>query len=270
MIKKFDQYNESLRSKMTPKSVEELQKIRNKRLESYEWRKEDIEKTMKDLAKSYDVEIEAKEYGDGVLDPNAHFNVSFEYNGVEYWLSTKPFEYEVEAGYSINNTGNWDNFEYTDDGRYQLQEWIETHDYKRKHNINILEMKNIKDFEQLNEEVKLSKVVKRTEVDGFMVYIGRNAEMNDILTTEIAEPGDIWMHASGVPGSHVVIKVDEEKPPKGTIREVAKIAAKNSKAQGKVNVVYTDAKNVTKTSKHKIGEVSVDYDKSNFVKVYGN
>ena len=129
-------------------------------------------------------------------------------------------------------------------------------------------IKKFDDFEQLNEEAKLSKVVKKTEVDGFTVYIGRNAEMNDILTTEIAKPNDIWMHASGVPGSHVVIVVeDDKKPSKGTIREVAKIAAQNSRGKGKVEVVYTDAKNVTKTSKHNIGQVSVDYGKSDFIKV---
>ena len=133
-----------------------------------------------------------------------------------------------------------------------------------------MKLKKYNEFEQLNEEAKLSKVVKKAEVDGFTVYIGRNAEMNDILTTEIAKPGDIWMHASGVPGSHVVIKIDDEKPSKGTIREVAKIAAQNSKGKGKVDVVYTDAKNVTKTSKHNVGQVSVDYSKSDIVKVYAN
>jgi len=136
--------------------------------------------------------------------------------------------------------------------------------------MNKMKVKKFEEFEQLNEEAKLSKVVKTAEVDGFTVYIGRNAEMNDILTTEIAEPNDIWMHTSGVPGSHVVIKVEDERPSKGTIREVAKLAAKNSKATGKVEVVYTDAKNVKKDSKHRVGEVSVDYSKSNFVKVYAN
>ena len=116
-----------------------------------------------------------------------------------------------------------------------------------------MKIKNYNEFEQLNEEAKLSKVVKITIVDGFTVYIGRNAEMNDILTTEIAEPNDIWMHTSGVPGSHVVIKVNDERPSKGTIRDVAKIAAKNSKAKGKVEVVYTDTKNVRKDSKHNVG-----------------
>ena len=133
-----------------------------------------------------------------------------------------------------------------------------------------MKIKNYNGFEQLNEEAKLSKIVKIAEVDGFTVYIGRNAEMNDILTTEIAEPNDIWMHTSGVPGSHVVIKVNDERPSKGTIREVAKLAAKNSKAKGKVEVVYTDAKNVRKDSKHNVGQVSVDYSKADFVKVYGN
>ena len=134
-------------------------------------------------------------------------------------------------------------------------------------------MKNIKkfeDFEQLNEEIKLSKVVKKEIVDGFTIYIGKNAEMNDILTTELTEPNDIWLHASGVPGSHVVIKVEDKIPSKGTIKEVAKIAAKNSKGKGKIEVIYTEGKNVTKNSKHNIGQVSVDHSKSNFIKVYSD
>ena len=130
-------------------------------------------------------------------------------------------------------------------------------------------IKKYNEFEQLNEEAKLSKVVKKVEVNGFTVYIGRNAEMNDVLTTEIAKPNDVWMHASGVPGSHVIIVVEDEKrPSKGTIRDVAKLAAQNSRGTGNVDVVYTDAKNVTKTNKQKTGEVSVDYSKSDFVSVY--
>ena len=270
-MKHLQTYNESIRDKMLPKTEEELQAIRNKRLEGYEWRKENIKKIVDDLAKEYGAETEVYESGkDDVLRPDAKFTVSFDYKGVEYWLSVKPFEHETEAGYSVDRTGNWDDFEYIDDGRYQLQEWIESHEYKRKHNIKIIEMKKFDEFEQLNEEAKLSKVVKKEIVDGFTVYIGRNAEMNDILTTELTDPNDIWMHASGVPGSHVIIKVGDERPSKGTIREVAKIAAQNSKGKGKIEVVYTDGKNVTKNSKHNVGQVSVNYDKSNFIKVYSN
>lgn len=130
-----------------------------------------------------------------------------------------------------------------------------------------MKLKKFEEFEQINEEVKLSKVVKRQIVDGFTIFIGRNAESNDILTTEIAKPNDIWFHVSGVPGSHVVIVVEDETPSKEIIKEVAKIAAQNSKGKGKVKVVYTEVRNVKKNSKHNIGEVEVDYSKSKFIEV---
>lgn len=133
-----------------------------------------------------------------------------------------------------------------------------------------MKIKKFDEFEQLNEEVKLSKVVKKETIDGFEVYVGRNAEMNDILTTEIAKPNDIWMHASGVPGSHVVIRVEEEYPSNEIIKKAAKLAAENSKGEGKIKVVYTEAKNVTKPSGMKTGQVMVDYDKSKFITIHKN
>lgn len=131
-----------------------------------------------------------------------------------------------------------------------------------------MRISKFKEFEFLNEEVKLSKVVKKEEYDGYIILIGRNAAMNDILTTEIAQPDDIWLHASGVPGSHVVIKNKGEEIPKGVISKAAELAAENSKGKGKIKVVYTKAKNVTKKSGHNVGEVEVNYDKSNFITKY--
>lgn len=131
-----------------------------------------------------------------------------------------------------------------------------------------MRIRKFDEFENINEEVKLSKVVKREEYEGYTILIGRNAAMNDILTTEIAEPDDIWLHVSGVPGSHVVIRNKGEEIPKGVISKAAELAAKNSRGEGKVKVVYTKAKNVTKKSGHNVGEVSVDYDKSNFITKY--
>jgi predicted ribosome quality control (RQC) complex YloA/Tae2 family protein len=131
-----------------------------------------------------------------------------------------------------------------------------------------MKLKKFEEFEQLNEEYKLSKVVKKDEKDGYQILIGRNAQMNDVLTTEIAEPNDIWLHASGVPGSHLVIKnPDNEEVPMDVVRYAAELAGKNSKGTGKVKVVWTKAKNVTKNSKHNIGQVSVDYDKSKFINI---
>lgn len=130
-----------------------------------------------------------------------------------------------------------------------------------------MKLKKFEDFEQLDESLKLSKVAKREEFEGYEILIGRNAEMNDILTTEIAEREDIWLHASGVPGSHVVVRNKGEEVPKEVIQRAAELAAKNSRGKGKTRVVWTKAKYVTKDKDQKLGEVYVDYGKSHFVNV---
>ena len=130
-----------------------------------------------------------------------------------------------------------------------------------------MKIKGFEEFE-LNEEVKLSKVAKREEFEGYEILVGRNAEMNDILTTEIADKEDIWLHASGCPGSHVVVRNKGIEVPKEVIHKAAELAAKNSRGQGKTKVVWTKAKYVTKDKEQKLGEVYVDYGKSHFITIY--
>jgi len=117
-------------------------------------------------------------------------------------------------------------------------------------------------------ESKKYKKIKRMKIDGFDVLVGRNALSNDYLSMELARDNDIWLHASGVPGSHVVIKVEDEEPSKETIRKVAEIAAKNSKSKGDfTKVVITKSKYVTKKEGMNDGQVSVDYKNSYFMNV---
>lgn len=101
--------------------------------------------------------------------------------------------------------------------------------------------------------------IKEIKIDDFTVLIGRDANSNDYLTTIVANPNDIWMHAKGVPGSHVVIKVFDKLPEKNIIMQAAQIAAKNSKSKGVSVIVYCKAKFVTKRKDMKPGQVSVDY-----------
>ncbi len=98
-------------------------------------------------------------------------------------------------------------------------------------------------------------------INDFTILIGKDAQSNDYLTTCMANDDDLWFHASGVPGSHIVIRVKDKLPMKETIYEVAKLSAKNSKAQSgtRVKVVYCKAKFVKKSSDMKAGQVSVDY-----------
>jgi predicted ribosome quality control (RQC) complex YloA/Tae2 family protein len=127
------------------------------------------------------------------------------------------------------------------------------------------------EFLLINEEIKLSKVVKRLNNNGFDIYIGRNAKMNDVLTFDIANDDDIWLHAKGVPGSHVVIKTNGKDVDDDTIKKAAEMAAINSKSdKDKVDVLYVKRKYVTKKPEHNDGQVSVDYSKSKIIQINKN
>ena len=101
---------------------------------------------------------------------------------------------------------------------------------------------------------------KKLDVDGFIVYQGKDAKSNDYVTMELANDNDYWFHAKGVPGSHVVIKVKEKIPTMETIKKVAKIAAKNCKSkEDDVLIVYCKKKFVKKDQGMNAGQVKVDY-----------
>lgn len=103
--------------------------------------------------------------------------------------------------------------------------------------------------------------IKKVEVEGFFIKIGRDARSNDHLTFNVANDEDIWMHAKGVPGSHVVIRVRENLPTQEILRYVAGLAKKNSKAskEENVTVVYCQRKFVKKEKGMNDGQVRVDY-----------
>lgn len=85
---------------------------------------------------------------------------------------------------------------------------------------------------------------------GLEVFAGKNARNNDELTGRFARPNDIWLHARGTSGSHVVMRWDrrEENPPARALEEAAMIAAHYSGARGSdlVAVSWTRRKYVRK------------------------
>lgn len=88
-------------------------------------------------------------------------------------------------------------------------------------------------------------------VDGFEVLVGKGARENDELTVRVAEPNDVWLHAAGYAGSHVVIRNPERLPrlPPGVVERAAQLAAYHSKARearGKVEVHVCRAADVRK------------------------
>ena len=46
---------------------------------------------------------------------------------------------------------------------------------------------------------------------GWEVWVGRSAKQNDELTHRWAAPRDLWFHARGCEGSHVVLRIGSGK-----------------------------------------------------------
>lgn len=45
-------------------------------------------------------------------------------------------------------------------------------------------------------------------ISGRSIWVGRGARHNDTLTFRVAKPTDLWLHARGVPGAHVVVPLE--------------------------------------------------------------
>ena len=86
---------------------------------------------------------------------------------------------------------------------------------------------------------------------GWQVLVGRNNKENDQLTHRVAAQNDIWFHAYGYAGAHVVLRREDHKNEPGVrnLEEAAAIAAYWSKGRTakKVAVVYTLVKYVSKS-----------------------
>ena len=109
------------------------------------------------------------------------------------------------------------------------------------------------------KKVKItSKPFHYLSSDGFHIYVGKNNYQNDELTFKFATGNDWWFHAKGMPGSHVVVKMDgAEELPDRTFEEAGRLAAYYSKGRGqeKIEIDYIQKKHVKKPGGAKPGFV---------------
>ena len=112
-----------------------------------------------------------------------------------------------------------------------------------------------------NSKKKKQKIVNKPlhfiSSDGFHMYVGKNNFQNDELTFKFASGNDWWFHAKGIAGSHVIVKTNGEELPDRTFEEAGRLAGFYSKgsAQDKVEIDYTEKKNIKKPNKAKPGFV---------------
>ena len=93
--------------------------------------------------------------------------------------------------------------------------------------------------------------------DGYPIYVGRNNRQNEELTFRLARKDDLWLHASKVHGSHVIISCGGTKPPDDTVTQAAQLAAYYAETTGGQNIPVdvTAVKQVKKTPGAKPGMV---------------
>ena len=139
-----------------------------------------------------------------------------------------------------------------------LQDW-------EKQNASLLQQLGLKE----NRQSSSNEVPFYTlEIEGYPVWIGKSAKNNDLLV-QMGHKEDIWLHARGFSGSHVLIRMGNRNdyPAKSIVIEAASYAAYYSKTKGSevVPVIFTKKKFVRKPKGAAYGAVIVQREEVEFV-----
>jgi predicted ribosome quality control (RQC) complex YloA/Tae2 family protein len=96
--------------------------------------------------------------------------------------------------------------------------------------------------------------------DGLEIWVGRNDDGNDYLTTRLARGKDLFFHLEGSPGSHVVLRTEgRDDPPAESLLEAGELAVHFSSQKGapRADVHVAAIKDVSKPKGAKPGLVHV-------------
>lgn len=267
-----------------------LRRLHNKKegvqqlLERTVSKKESQLKQLKQADKSLERADEYEKYGH-LLMSHAHETIQPDTEEItvdDFYEENEPITIPLKQGKSITDNAEY----YYDKAKSSRRSFKEA---KRRIPTTQKELKQSKDLlTQLNEikhlpeleswmkdhKEELNKFGYGVEDDSqatspyrkfkegkYEIWIGKNAKSNDELTT-LAHKEDIWLHARGVGGSHVVIRMGNQQdyPPKTVILKAASYAAYYSKAKGMKSapVIYTKRKYVRKPKGAAPGAVKVE------------
>jgi predicted ribosome quality control (RQC) complex YloA/Tae2 family protein len=105
---------------------------------------------------------------------------------------------------------------------------------------------------------------------GIAILVGRGPEENDALTVRVARGNDLWLHARGLPGAHVVVRLERGRPPdQETFLDAAHLAVHFSDARGapQAEVAATRAKHVRKARGAAPGAVTYSQERVTLLRV---
>ncbi len=108
---------------------------------------------------------------------------------------------------------------------------------------------------------------------GDRILVGRGAAHNDALTFHVARPHDLWLHAKGFAGAHVIVPLDKNRDcPADLLVDAAHLAAHFSEARGEgvVEIQHTPRRYLRKPRGAAPGLVVVDREKVTVLRVEGD
>lgn len=151
---------------------------------------------------------------------------------------------------------------------------------RRRYEARAAEIEHLKSLDELVEKAREEKIELRPKTPGearssrknraprlpyrvFVlksgreIWVGRSAADNDQLTFHHASPRDLWLHAGGVEGSHIILRQGGGVAPASEVEMAARLAARFSKAKhsGTVAVWITQRRHVRKPRKSAPGAV---------------
>uniref|UniRef100_A0A3B0MHC7 NFACT RNA-binding domain-containing protein n=1 Tax=Theileria annulata TaxID=5874 RepID=A0A3B0MHC7_THEAN len=155
-----------------------------------------------------------------------------------------------------------------------------TNDVKKLPNLEefheqLLMINDLKSYKILKkkkkvQKVKVLKVTKKTKKvgkilhvpvndrdDSPMMIVGKNAKQNEVVTHDMREKGDLWLHTKDCPGSHVILR--NFRNDDHSIQIAADVASFFSKYKQfeNVQVIVADIEKVKKEKNSQIGAVTV-------------
>ncbi|MEE9256082.1 MAG: NFACT RNA binding domain-containing protein, partial [bacterium] len=112
------------------------------------------------------------------------------------------------------------------------------------------------------EEAAPARPWRRFEApEGWQIFVGKSALGNDALLRQAARDADLWFHAQGMPGSHVLLRMMDGKAvdeaPDEALYQAAALAAYHSsgRGSGRLNVDYLPFRRLRRPRRARPGQV---------------
>lgn len=201
---------------------------------------------------------------------------------VDNYYSDPPEKIRIKLDPSLSPAKNAQNYYKKYNKKKRTIEFVSEQIIESESHLNMLKniqsmlngVSDISELELINQDLIACGIIpkpknnkKKTEIkakpreyqyNGYTIFVGRSSTENEYVTHKLGKGNDIWMHVKKAFGSHVLIKTNNNTEiPDDVYVIAAEIAAfySEEKNSDKVEVDYTEVKNVKKPQSGKLGLV---------------